>query len=54
MEKDYFCKQTVLIEGEVWPGECLFSDYTNLKYGNGGQDCLKDLLQITAWLSGTI
>ncbi|WPQ60182.1 glycoside hydrolase family 31 protein [Chitinophaga sancti] len=31
IQKDYFCKRAdgALMEGDVWPGKCVFPDYTN-------------------------
>ncbi len=46
MEEDYFCKRAdgALMEGDVWPGKCVFPDYTNPKVREWWSSLFKGLL----------
>lgn len=46
MEKDYFCKRAdgAFMEGDVWPGKCVFPDYTDPKVRDWWSSLFKDLL----------
>jgi alpha-glucosidase len=46
LEKDYFCKRAdgPHMIGKVWPGECVFPDYTNPKVREWWADLFKELI----------
>ncbi len=46
LEKDYFCKRAdgALLNGDVWPGQCAFPDFTNPKV----REWWKDLFKVIA------
>jgi alpha-glucosidase len=46
LEKDYFCKRAdgPHMIGKVWPGECVFPDYTNPKVRDWWKDLFKELI----------
>ncbi|HEU4555984.1 MAG TPA: glycoside hydrolase family 31 protein [Chitinophaga sp.] len=47
MEKDYFCKRAdgAFMEGDVWPGKCVFPDYTDPQVREWWSGLFKDLLE---------
>lgn len=46
LEKDYFCKRAdgPHMIGKVWPGECVFPDYTNPAVRDWWRDLFKELI----------
>lgn len=46
LEKDFFCKRAdgPYMIGKVWPGECVFPDYTNPKVRDWWKDLFKELV----------
>jgi alpha-glucosidase len=46
-EKDYFCKRAdgALMEGDVWPGKCVFPDYTNPEVRKWWAGLFKELVE---------
>jgi len=47
MERDFFCKRAdgALMEGDVWPGKCVFPDYTDPKVREWWSSLFKSLVE---------
>jgi alpha-glucosidase len=47
MERDFFCKRAdgALMEGDVWPGKCVFPDYTDPKVRDWWSSLFKCLVE---------
>jgi len=47
IERNYFCKRAdgALMEGDVWPGKCVFPDYTNPEVREWWSSLFKELVE---------
>ncbi len=48
MERDFFCKRAdgALMEGDVWPGKCVFPDYTDPRVREWWSSLFKSLVEV--------